>query len=328
MICFRVDGANEIGMGHIFRCISLARELSSLGGIIFFVEKSKRVKDVIVSHGFPVVAPELFHDFAHNEKEEVIVITDLIEKKTTKEWCDAIEMEDNVIHVGIHDLGLNQFDSDVIIDGAITNIESYSKKDWIKYYLGKEYMIINTDFEKHIGMNKDYSKVLDKILLCFGGSDPSNITEGIVPRLSEHFKNIEFLVIAGPENESARKVKGKFRNVKILTGMKDISGIIFDSDILVTSGGILLYEAACIGTPTIAICHDKEQSKTALQFHKAEVAINMGLYRKLNLRDLISRIEELSRDLKKRQKMGEKGKELIDGKGIYRVKKIISDLKN
>ena len=173
MIFIRVDGTHEIGMGHVFRCISLAKELIPLKDIIFFVDKSTKTKDLVISHGFPVAVPALLTDFMLQEKDKIVIITDLIERNSANFWCEEIKGKKNIIHIGIHDLGLNQFDSDVVIDGSITNIIPYQKKKGRKYLLGKEYMILNSQFAKYNKMSRKYPDVLKKLLLCFGGSDPS-----------------------------------------------------------------------------------------------------------------------------------------------------------
>jgi UDP-2,4-diacetamido-2,4,6-trideoxy-beta-L-altropyranose hydrolase len=328
MIFFRLDGTRELGMGHTFRCISLAKELSANNNIIFFIEKSDKAKEVVTSNGFVVACPLDFEDYLRMKDGKNIVITDLIELKATEEWLEVIKSMDEVIHVGIHDLGLNQFDSDLIIDGSVVNIKSYGKKKSASYYLGKEYMILNSTFEKLHNEQKAYPDKVSNILLCFGGSDPSNITERVISDLAGNFQGIKFLVVFGPEKESMEVILGEHQNIHILKGLKDISGMLKRCDLIISSGGIILYEAACVGTPSISICYDKNQGETAYYFQKAGVSINLGEFKKLKIEDLIGKLKELIDDKKKREKMGNKGKELIDGRGVYRVKEVIKTLLN
>ena len=107
--------------------------------------------------------------------------------------------------------------------------------------------------------------------------------------------------------------------------MKNISSILFNSDLVIAAGGIILYEAACVGVPTIAICHDKNQLETAMQFQKEGACVNLGLFKKFKIKELILNIETLSRDSKTLEKMGQKGKKLIDCRGVYRVANIIKE---
>ena len=327
MIYFRVDGTKDIGMGHIFRCISLAKELSSSNDIIFFIEKSNKSRELVVSKGFAVAAPEHFEDFSSWDNKKKVVITDIIESETIEKWLKTINSKRNdIFHIGIHDQGLNQFQSDIIIDGSVVNSKPYPKNKEMVYLLGKEYMIINPKFETLHHKQKKYPDKISNILLFFGGSDPSNITEIVGNKLAESFPQKAIYAIAGPESEILSKSFENYHNVKILKGLKDISELIHQCDIIVCSGGIILFEAACLGTPSIAINHDKFQDQTASFFHKKGITINLGLFKKLKIDELINTIISLDQNPQMLNSIGSKGKEFIDGKGVYRIKEFLENL--
>lgn len=326
MLFFRVDGTRETGMGHAFRCLNLAQQLSKSSDIIFFCNKSRKTKDLILSKGFIVADPEYVSDFVDENTEKIVIVTDLIEESSTTSWCQSIEDLKNIVHVGIHDLGLNQFDCNVQIDGSIGNVYPYRSEEDESYYLGKDYMILDPLFAKYNTMPKKYSDTLCNILVSFGGSDPSNISEKVLPILSKTFPGFCFKLIAGPEKGSLSDEITQLENVVILKGLSSLADIMFNVDLIITAGGIMLYEAACVGTPSIAICHDKNQLVTAARFSDYKVSHNMGLVNDSMIDELIRYINEISKDKKSRQTMGNLGRELIDGRGVFRVSEIISDL--
>jgi UDP-2,4-diacetamido-2,4,6-trideoxy-beta-L-altropyranose hydrolase len=328
MIFFRVDGTHSTGMGHVFRCLNLARHLSSFSEILFFCEKSQKTKELIVANGFLVADPQKLEDFIEENSGKHIIITDLIKVKPTNSWCEKIQNLNysTLTHFGLHDLGLNQFDCDIHIDGSIGNINPYIIRKESKYYLGKEFMTLDPLFTELNKKQKAYKDYIVQVLVSFGGSDPSNIADTVIPYLSRKFSRLNFTIIAGPEKKILPTELEKLENVVILKVLNSISDIMFDSDLMITAGGIMLYESACVGTPSIAICHDEFQLETASRFDDKKASINLGLFSNLDLDFMTKLIHDLSEDKVRRQTMGENGRELIDGKGLQRVSKIITNI--
>ena len=97
----------------------------------------------------------------------------------------------------------------------------------------------------------------------------------------------------------------------------------FEADIALIISGISAFEAASVGTPALYIFGTKEQKSVAEAFEKEGMGIKISNIDEFLNSDVIGIINSLS--LEQRQKMGNRGKELIDGLGVYRV---IDFLKN
>jgi spore coat polysaccharide biosynthesis predicted glycosyltransferase SpsG len=82
------------------------------------------------------------------------------------------------------------------------------------------------------------------------------------------------------------------------------------------NGGVTLYEANCIGAPSVVLHQNREEYGTALTFSKHGSSILLG-------KPSVSRIKRiLSLSQSKRRKMSDIGKRLVDGRGLERVTQI------
>ena len=81
---FRVDASNEIGIGHVIRCQSLALELRKKGVDVLFICR-KNVGDcspILINNGFLIVfLPSKIEEI--EDAEKTIIILKNYEKQTT-----------------------------------------------------------------------------------------------------------------------------------------------------------------------------------------------------------------------------------------------------
>ena len=106
-----------------------------------------------------------------------------------------------------------------------------------------------------------------------------------------------------------------------------MAGLISKQDIVISSPGITTYELACLGIPTILFPFNEPQYLVAKEMSKLGFGINFG-YWDDNFKKLDVSISRIS-DYKERKKIHFAGRNMVDGKGLFRVsKKLISLLKS
>ena len=54
-VAFRVDGSKKLGLGHVKRCIVLAKNLQKKKVSCFFIIQFKEIKELLESKGFEVI---------------------------------------------------------------------------------------------------------------------------------------------------------------------------------------------------------------------------------------------------------------------------------
>ena len=97
-------------------------------------------------------------------------------------------------------------------------------------------------------------------------------------------------------------------------------------DLAVTAAGITIFELACIGVPSIIVCSERFEIKTAEIMEKNHFGINLGFGKDVSIKKISDEINDLILNYDLRVKMNLNGKKLVDGKGSKRVVSVLEDI--
>lgn len=333
-ITIRVDGSNKGGLGHIHRCLILAKELRQKGYYIDFISQDiDNVPAMLKKEGFEVTTISSRSSEEKRAKELVrilkfkrprILITDLIE--INYDFSDEIrEMGIKIICVDI--LGKIKFKPDVVINRTIVK-ERYKNYDFnsgIKYYLGPKYEVLSKNFEQANKARRKINRNVKNVLVTLGGSDPENLCPRVIKALDG--LEINTSIVIGPAYKNIEQIKKTLNTIKnkkdfrLLYNVDDLVQFMLNSDITITAGGLTLLELAATGTPALVCCEVPHQVENANAIQKKGAVINLGL---LPDKDEIRKsFLELVNKPMKRKYMSWRGKMITDGKGIERVCNIV-----
>jgi len=187
---------------------------------------------------------------------------------------------------------------------------------------------------KYLSMNSRYSLLHQKkklvqgnrkILVSVGGSDSPGMSLRIVDALKKINLPFSAQIVIGSLFQNRKEILNKIAEDKrfsFIEGRKDLSTLIYQADLGITSGGITSYEFLCAGTPVLVFSYVDNQRKVASTLGKMGAAINLG---HLPRKEAIAKaVWCLMNDRRKRQSMSRKGKLLVDGKGISRIAQAIT----
>ena len=136
-----------------------------------------------------------------------------------------------------------------------------------------------------------------KLILSFGGSDPSNIIERVIKLLVDNniHKKIHIFIVLGIGYEYKKKIIkyiDKFENISISIDEQNMIDKIQSSDIAITSCGCAMFECCFFLVPTICIAHH-ERELLHTKLCEENTIINMGLFKNLNGTLLIDNLNSL-----------------------------------
>ena len=341
-IIIRCDGAAlpEIGTGHVIRMMGLAKKIveiyPNIKDRICFITRS----DKEYSLGFGLLASSGFrltvagNELAWNSKSELeilknhnarLIIVDRLD--CDPKWMLELKKSGAQI-VTFDDCGSTESLADVAINAIL------SAQDSKHAFSGYDYLLLST--KDLIGSYK-FKKKVSKVIATFGGFDYRNLNEFFLNSLINFGKNIktkgtikiEIIVGHGvslSDNLWTSKVnlikkQGCFE-INLLKSPNDFYKKILEADILITAGGLTVFEALSMGIPTIALPQYEHQLKTIQYLAKLGGVLQGDSEIGLNQQDFMRILSGLINDCQKRLLLSKNGTLLIDGNGVSRVLKI------
>ncbi len=272
---------NELGLGHIFRCINLANELKP-NTIFFQIQDFGHVKNILQKNGFQNISLNSKNNIIANDVKETLKIIEknkidilIIDKFKMKKNFSKI-MKNYIKTVVISDLDKIDFDAHLIINGFIGYPNQIVKNRYgVKSLIGPKYQILNKNFSNKTNFKKKYT-----LLVTFGGIDDRDILSIFCNVIEKYLDKIIVKIIQGPETKTHQRLKKLQR-----TNMKKLFVINYTNNMKnemartkygLCSGGITSYEFAFMKIPFAIICQYPHQLKTALEWEKKGLAKNLG----------------------------------------------------
>ncbi len=337
MIYIRTDANPNIGMGHIMRCLSIADAFHSEGQDVTFINADDNIKILIEQRGFADFI--LYSDYRDMESElhswdaldvrhEDYIIVDSY--YVTWYYFESLRAKVDHKLVYIDDCMAFPYPVDVLV-----NYNIYGRKEnYTALYLdaGMEppQLIMGPTYAPLRSMFCDLPKKqqperVRDVLISTGGTDPFHIALSLVKLCPQNFMYHVLVGMLNSDGEEIRKIAKENPHIILHENVSDMVNLIRSCDIAVSAAGSTLYEICACGVPVITYVIADNQKPGAEAFVKEGLAINLGDLRKglFSAERIIDAVEDLSRDYKKRVKIGTHMQDLIDGYGAHRLAKNI-----
>lgn len=323
-IVFRVDADYEIGLGHVYRTITLAHRL--LGHQIIFLANEQKELGLkkVKENNYPLLAfgnmQELFQHL-RNLKPDIIV-NDILD--TSKDYILDLKKLGAFI-VNFEDLGEGSEYADLVINALYEN--SSPPKN---HYYGFKYECLRNEF--FTMPQKKVDKTVKKILITFGGTDQNNLTLKTLQALEKiDLRNTLIVIVLGIGYKHKRELykyidtlSGKDFKIKIKENVKMMASHIFEADIVITSNGRTIYEIASIGTPCISISQNEREVRHLFS-HICKGIKNLGLAHNVTQDDISAALKELVNNYELRKDMNKRLLKFNIEGGTDRVLRLIFD---
>ena len=254
-ILFRVSGGQvknkQMGLGHVFRSINLAKALKKYAKIYFLIEDYGGVKKILVKHGFKNIFDlkkglnleldiNMTSQYIIKNKIDVLIIDRYNTK--VKYVKDLNKITKTVI---ISDLKKIDYPANLIVNGFIgfqnKKIKNQYKSNCL---IGPAYQILNNQFNKKPITYKKQNTVL----ATFGGLDEKGIADIFLNSSTKYIKKMKFKLILGPiakkSNKSHLLGKKNTKSIKIIKETKNMQMEISNSKFGFCGGGVTTYEFA------------------------------------------------------------------------------------
>jgi spore coat polysaccharide biosynthesis predicted glycosyltransferase SpsG/CMP-N-acetylneuraminic acid synthetase len=275
-IVFRVIGYKEIGMGHIFRSLALAHEITDHEIIFVGDEKSRVAIGKIAGFDYlvRVFDPAGIEDGIISLKPD-LVINDML--NTSREYILRLRQNDIKV-VNFEDLGDGASSADLTINELYDEplIDGSSIKWGYRYYFLRDEF---NDATPH-----RFKHNVENLLLTFGGTDQHNLTrkvlDAVLPLCRE--RKIRINIVTGDGYLYKEELLDHIRHLGYdrleftwATGV--ISKIMEKCELAISSNGRTVYELAHMNIPSIIISQHGRELTHPFPCEENGM-INVGIY--------------------------------------------------
>ncbi|WP_458453584.1 cytidylyltransferase domain-containing protein [Methanobrevibacter sp.] len=299
-IAIVVNAYDEIGTGHVYRCLSIASKLV-FHEVLFLLDENHQLGiDIVENYNYPYRLYDGADDLIESLRQYCpqVVINDILD--TSLEYVTVLK-QNGFFVVNFEDLGMGTQAADVVFDALYEH-----DIDEEKIFTGHKYYILKDEF--YFQPEKIITHAVNNILITFGGTDPNNFTEKVIDSILSTNYEGRINVILGLGYNGLDHLIDKYesnQSIQIYRNVSNISEFMFKADIIFTSAGRTMYEICSLGVPTICLCQN-ERELTHVFANESNGFVNMGLGENVEMQDIIDAFINLVNDYDLRVEMNQK----------------------
>lgn len=264
----RCDASPEIGMGHLVRSQALANMLQDQFEILFFV---KNASHGVQTHPFKCVTIKSEAEFLDTIDSHCIVVLDGY--SFPPELQTQIKAKGAAL-VCVVDFPSENFQADLLINHSPgANASDYRVQAHTHFAFGLKYSLLRPTFIKAVQQPKPNLEI-NSILICFGGSDPLNITTRALLTVQGFTSFKRIVVVTGllySEQEALHVTAQKDSRVELYNNITDaeLTKLIQETAVALVPASGLLLEAVASGNCVISGMYTENQKSNYESFKQA-----------------------------------------------------------
>ena len=294
-ILFRCDASLAIGSGHVMRCRTLARELQRRGAAITFIcQRQPGDLIALLRHEFPVVAlpaqplaaceglkgRALYGAWlGHSQAQDVAQCLEALQEAgiTSASWLvvdhygldaswesqllSGLASEAPPRLLVIDDLADRQHLADVLLDQNFFGYGTEPRYQGLVppgclQLLGPHYALLGPEYAQLHPLMPARTE-LRRVLVFFGGVDPSNLTaQALEALMAPELAHLTVDVVLGsqsPHRQAVAELVARRPHTSLHAALPSLAGLISRADLAIGAGGATTWERACLGLPSIVV---------------------------------------------------------------------------
>ena len=320
---FVTHGGAEIGLGHVRRCLALARSLASLGAeAMFILGMDEAVAESVARAGFRVARVNWEADLAvavaalRETNPDTVVVDSYL---ATPEFLRLLRAVAAQV-VAVDDLADRDLPVDVVVNGGVAATDlRYGFAGGRLLLVGPQYALIDSAYGA-APARRQLARI-ERVLVTLGGSRQPQAVHAAISAVNATLDDVVVDVVAGPYADPTGDGAARSGNRFVIHGyVTDLRPLMLEADLAISAGGMTLYELAATATPTIMMLTVANQEPNVRGFEQAGAAVFAGAADRPGIREnLEGKLRELARDPAHRVALGARGRRLIDGQGTWRV---------
>ena len=334
-------------MGHLMRCLSLASKMNPDEKHVLISRPDERFSDTIgpaenVGWDVIVLAPRLTDAedaaataTAAGEVGAGIIVTDMCSRAFIDKpdrlvrYHRTLRQKISLPVLSIEDCRMLGFGSNLAVvpyDCGDPDIAARADPD-CRVLAGAEYYICDerlASWRIHRVVRPEASR----ILVALGGSDPLGVAVDVALALRDlPTGSYEVRIVAGHgldigQRQRLQKICETSPGFEEIAFADDIGSHLVWADLAVLGEGLIRFEAAITGTPSVTISQFEHESDVLKRFFAAGTTKYLGPAQNLTSEQIRTGIVDIAEAVEQRQIQSETGMKQYDGNGSARIAQV------
>lgn len=337
------DAGEQLGMGHVKRCLALASWLSEKP-IFAMADTPEPVHAEVGAVGFESIS------LGNNPSEQMrllsglradAIITDIAH---TRSRLDPTGMKKRIAalrELNVPIVFIDGVSTDALVDAELASAVALCVRPYPQaraepqgtWLIGPQYFIVSPALRQSAIDPPSVPDVALRVLITTGGGDVGALTPRILGELNTDAEpRLQIRAILGPLmsepiRRAARTAAANSPHVvELVEGRRDLIADMQWCDLAVATTGLTKYELALYGVPSILISPDDQHEMNNRSFRDCGTALDLGVSDQLKDGAIGAACRSLLQDPQTRRILSGRGRKLIDGMGAARVLAAIKEI--
>lgn len=324
-IAIRTSGGKKIGLGHLFRCLSLAHALKiTRKSVEVLFIANKESQDLILKNGFNFISSEYFNkadlELIKSIEPTIIIFDSYL---ASKEYLEDLKSISFIVQFDDNNDIYGPIVADILINGNLhsNSLDYTSKYDDTLFLLGPKYLVMKPEYWNLSNHKEDG----EGILITTGGGDLYDL----MPKLFDALKPLKtrkrFVISPAFSNTQEEILSYAIKDdpfSEIIRRPSSLKSYIADSEVVISASGSTVYEILTLRKIPIVFTIAQNQLLLAHKLRQEGIPY-LGWHNQIDWKNLSSTVQKVLNNKAYFRKKFKKLFEQFDGKGALRVADII-----
>lgn len=326
LIAFRVDASHQIGAGHGMRCLTLAKSLKTMLQnwvpdiqVTFVATKgADMLLGLIRKQGFGYIEVDaIASSVAHIPADLWIIDHYQLDQRFESELVNAGKKV-----MVIDDLANRDHHCDLLLDCNLTDNFTQRYQHLIpekcEVLLGPQYALLREEFYLDGSSHQQTHSAAPRVLICFGGSDPVNMTTTALDALELCKESrLSADVVIGSSHRNKQDILERVshcQHIDVHIDCTYMAALMRKADVMIGAGGSMHWERCISQLPGLVVTIAENQIESTVCVSKQEACVYAGHYNEVSAKCIASLLTAMLSDTNKLTAMAQQAGAILPAK--------------
>jgi len=321
VIALRADGGPSAGLGHVRRALALAAGLAPWADCRLLLHGDAPAVATLVQRAGVPCLPVSGEPGGTLTAVRALKASGLVVDSYAVSVSELEALMECVrLLVVIDDSGRFPVPGHVVVNPA-PGLDPPERREGARYLLGPRFALLAHEFA--MPPVRSWRESVERVLLVLGGATRASLMAALALAVRRAVPAATLDVVVGPAGDTPAAVTAALERIGGVTlhaAPESIRPLMLDEDLAVSAGGVTLAELAAAATPTVGICLAPNQQPNLAGLARDGALLLGGVAEGPGFPEALEgALASLAADAGRRRALGERARQLVDGRGAARV---------